>query len=89
MYYYLKEKKDLEMYNKYLLSSDNYKNIDENRKIVLKKYPELEENLNKTVLNKKFGDAKKDAEATNIKEIIKLIDTSMEYLKEKKIDLII
>lgn len=89
MYYYLKEKKDLEMYNKYLLSSDNYKNIDENRKIVLKKYPELEENLNKTVLNKKFGDAKKDAEATNIKEIFKLIDTSMEYLKEKKIDLII
>lgn len=77
------------MYNKYLLSSDNYKNIDENRKIVLKKYPELEENLNKTVLNKKFGDAKKDAEATNIKEIFKLIDTSMEYLKEKKIDLII
>lgn len=89
MYYYLKEKKDLEMYNKYLLSSDNYKNIDENRKIVFKKYPELEEILKKTVLNKKFGDAKKDAEATNIKEIFKLIDTSMEYLKEKKIDLII
>ena len=89
MYYYLKEKKDLEMYNKYLLSSDNYKNIDENRKIVFKKYPELEEILKKSVLNKKFGDAKKDAEATNIKEIFKLIDTSMEYLKEKKIDLII
>ena len=89
MYYYLKEKKDLEMYNKYLLSSDNYKNIDENRKIVFKKYPELEEILKKTVLNKKFGDAKKDAEATNIKEIFKLIDTSMKYLKEKKIDLII
>ena len=89
MYYYLKEKKDLEMYNKYLLSSDNYKNIDENRKIVFKKYPDLEEILKKTVLNKKFGDAKKDAEATNIKEIFKLIDASMEYLKEKKIDLII
>lgn len=89
MYYYLKEKNDLEMYNKYLLSSDDYNNIEENRKVVFEKYPELKEILNKTVLNKKFGDEKKDEEATDIKEIFKLIDTSMEYLNEKKIDLII
>lgn len=89
MYYYLKEKDDLEMYNEYLLSSDDYRNVAKNRKIVFGKYPELEEILNKTVLNKKFGNAKKDKDATDIKEIFKLIDKSMEYLNEKKIDLII
>lgn len=89
MYYYLKEKDDLEMYNEYLLSSDDYRNVAKNRKIVFEKYPELEEILNKTVLNKKFGNAKKDKDATDIKEIFKLIDKSMEYLNEKKIDLII
>lgn len=89
MYYYLKEKNDLEMYNKYLLSSENYNNIEENREIVFKKYPELKDILNKTVLNKKFGNVKEDKDATDIKEIFKLIDKSMEYLNEKKIDLII
>lgn len=89
MYYYLKEKNDLKMYNKYLLSSDNYKNIDKNREVVFKKYPELKELLEKTVLNKKFGNSKKDKDATDIKEIFKLIDESMQYLNEKKIDVII
>ena len=49
MYYYLKEKDDLEMYNKYLLSSDNYNNVDKNREIDFKKYPELRDLLHKTV----------------------------------------
>ena len=89
MYYYLKRKNDLDMYNKYLVSSDNYNNIEENRKIVFEKYPELEEILDRTVLNRKFGDAKKDKSATDIKEIFKLIDTSIQYLDAKKIDLII
>lgn len=89
MFYYLKEKNDLEMYHKYLKSSDDYRNIDENRKIVFEKYPELKEILEKTVLNKKFGDTSKDKEATDIKQIFKLIDDSMKYLGEKKIDLII
>lgn len=89
MYYYLKEKDDLEMYNKYLLASDNYRNIDENRKIVFEKYPELRDLLEKTVLNKKFGNVGKDKTATDINDIFKLIDTSMKYLKEKKVDIII
>ncbi len=89
MYYYLKEKDDLEMYNKYLLSSDNYNNVDKNREIVFKKYPELRDLLDKTVLNKKFGNVKKDKDATDINEIFKLIDKSMRYLKEKKVDIII
>lgn len=89
MYYYLKEKNDLEMYNKYLLSSNNYRNIEKNREIVFEKYPELKDILEKTVLNKKFGDTKKDEEATDINDIFKLIDASMEYLNEKKVDIII
>ena len=89
MFYYLKEKNDLETYNKYLKASDDYRKISENRKIVFKKYPELEEILEKTVLNKKFGDTKRDKDATDINEIFKMINDSMKYLGEKKIDLII
>ncbi len=89
MYYYLREKNDLEMYNKYLLSANHYHDIEKNREIVFGKYPELKEILNKTVLNKKFGNTKKDQKATDIKEIIKLINLSMEFFNEKKIDLII
>ena len=89
MFYYLKEKNDLETYNKYLKASDDYRKISENRKIVFKKYPELEEILEKTVLTKKFGDTKRDKDATDINEIFKMINDSMKYLGEKKIDLII
>lgn len=89
MYYYLKQKNDIEMYHKYLLLSEKYTNIETNRKMVFEKYPELRDILEKTVLNKKFGDTKQDKEATNIKTIFKLIDTSMKYLNEEKIDIII
>ncbi len=84
-----RKKNDLETYNKYLKASDDYRKISENRKIVFKKYPELEEILEKTVLNKKFGDTKRDKDATDINEIFKMINDSMKYLGEKKIDLII
>ena len=89
MYYYLKERNDLEMYNNYLISSNSYKDIEKNRECVFTKYPQLKSILEKTVLNKKFGDVTKDKSATDIKDIFKLIDTSMKYLKEKKVDIII
>ena len=89
MYYYLKEKNDIDMYNQYLLLVDDFNDILKARKIVFEKYPELEKILNITVLNKKFGDAKKDKDASDIKEIFKLIDSSMNYMSVNKIDLII
>ena len=89
MYYYLKERNDLEMYNNYLISSNSYKDIEKNRESVFAKYPQLKSILEKTVLNKKFGDVTKDKSATDIKDIFKLIDISMKYLKEKKVDIII
>ena len=89
MYYYLKEKSDIDMYNRYLLLVNDFNDILKARKIVFEKYPELERILNTTVLNKKFGDTKKDKDASDIKEIFKLIDSSMNYMGVNKIDLII
>lgn len=89
MYYYLKNKNDIELYNTYLKNSDSYNEIEKNREIVYKKYPELKQILEKTVLNKKFGNIEEDEQATDINTIIKLIEESMELSGEKKIDLII
>lgn len=89
MYYYLKEKNDIDLYNKYLKSADSYTEINQNREMVYKKYPELKEILETTVLNKKFGNPEEDEEATDIKEIIKQIKKSMKLSGVKKIDVII
>ena len=89
MYYYLKNKGDIDLYNKYLLNTEDYQDIEKARSIVYDKYPELKEILNKEVLNKTFGNTEKDSTATDIKEIISLIKTSMEYNNQKEIDLII
>jgi len=89
MYYYLKSKNDIKLYNKYLKNSDSYNEIEKNREIVYKKYPELKQILEKTVLNKKFGNIKEDNKATDIKTIINLIEDAIELTGEKQIDLII
>lgn len=89
MYYYLKQKNDIGLYHEYLKGAETYTKIEENREIVFKKYPELKEIFKNTVLNKKFGNAEEDEEATDISEIIKLIKKSMKLYGEKKIDVII
>ena len=89
MYYYLKERNDIKTYFEYLKQLENYEKVEEYRQMVYKKYPKLQEYLNQTVLNKKFGNPNDDDESTDIKTIIKLIKSSMEKEKIKKIDVII
>ncbi len=89
MYYYLKEKNDIELYNEYLKSSDSYMQINKNREMIYTKYPELKEILETTVLNRKFGDTKEDDDATDTKQIIREIQYSMKKLNKNKVDIII
>lgn len=88
-YHYLKEKDRLDLYNKYIVQSVNYNNINEDRKIIFEKFPQLEEKLNYEVLNRTFGDPEEDKNATSIEEIINLIEKALEYNKEEKVDVII
>lgn len=89
MYYYLKEKDDIQTYYDYLKQLEDYEKVEEYRKKIYVKYPELERYLNQTVLNKKFGDPNDDNDATDINIIIKLIKSSMKKEKVDKIDVII
>lgn len=89
MYYFLKEKNDIQTYYDYLKQLEDYGKIEEYRKKVYNKYPKLQEYLNQTVLNKKFGEPADDADATDINTIIKLIKASMKKENVKKIDVII
>lgn len=88
-YNYLKSKGDLKLYEKYIRLSKDYRDVNNNREVILKKYPELREELNKKVLNLTFGDPYEDKNATHINDIIKKIENSMEYSKVKKIEAII
>lgn len=89
MFYYLKERNDLKLYNKYIRNSKNYRQVNQNREIIFNKYPELREKIEHEVLNYTFGNEKEDKNATNIDYIIKKIEISMKYNNVKKIDLII
>ena len=89
MYYYLKERNDIQTYFEYLKHLDDYTKVEEYRKMVYEKYPDLEEYLNQTVLNKKFGNPKEDDEATDITTIINLIKLSMKKENVSNIDVII
>lgn len=88
-YHYLKEKKDLRLYNEYLRISDDYKKTDMAREIIFKKYPELQNKLKKEVINKAFGNPEFEDGVTSIDDIIKLIEDSMEYNDVKEVDIII
>ncbi|ENQ3107285.1 DNA (cytosine-5-)-methyltransferase [Bacillus cereus] len=88
-YHFLKEKNDTALYNEFLLRSENYGSIEDNREIVYKKYPELREKIRYEILNKKFGNPQNDSEATSSREVIKLIQDSMIYNNVNKVDLII
>ncbi len=89
IFYYLKKKNDLYLYNEYLKLAGNYRKINSNREIIYKKYPELKEKLEYEVLNCTFGNLNEDKSATGIDEIIKRIKSSMKYNKVRKIGLII
>ncbi len=88
-YYYLKGKNDLELYRQYLEYSSDYKKLDEARRIVYNKYPELEEKINIEVLNKTFGNPESEAGTTSTADIIKLIKKSMSYNNRDEVDIII
>jgi DNA (cytosine-5)-methyltransferase 1 len=76
-YHYLKSRNDLELYYEYVKCSQNYKNIELDRKIIYDKYPELKDKVESEVLNKTFGDPKEDSKATSKDEIIKLIEKKL------------
>ncbi|MBP3972223.1 DNA cytosine methyltransferase [Bacillus sp. WL1] len=88
-YHFLKEKNDLELYYEYLRVSNNYKNLDQYREIVYKRYPELRQKIEMEVLNKKFGNPQNDPTATSSTQMIELITNSLRYSKESQVDLII
>lgn len=88
-YHYLKERKNLKLYNEYLKIHNSYKDIDKARELIFRKYPELKVKLDMEVINKAFGDPEQEEGVTSIDEIIKLVEYSMEYNNASKIDVII
>lgn len=88
-FYYLCEHNDLEIYHEYLRKGSNYKNIEEARRIIYDKHPELENKVNKEVLNKAFGNPDNEQGVTSTQEIIKLIENTMEYNRKSNVDIII
>lgn len=89
IYHYLLKNNDLELYFEFLRKSSNYKTLNEDRKFIFKKYPELEEKIKYVILNKKFGNPANDKEATSSSEMIKEISISLRYNDATNVDLII
>ncbi|MEH7309268.1 DNA cytosine methyltransferase, partial [Neobacillus drentensis] len=89
LFHELKKNNDLDLYFNYLNSKKTYKNIEEDREIILKKYGYLKEKLNVEILNKKFGNPSNDKEATSSKEIISLIENSLKLNNENSVSMII
>ncbi|MGM7700528.1 DNA cytosine methyltransferase [Pseudalkalibacillus sp. Hm43] len=89
VFHYLESNDDLSLYYEYLNSIESYRDINDKRKIIFKKYPDLEEKLNIEVLNKKFGNPEKDKQATSSKQIIKLIERSLIYNNTTEVSAII
>ncbi|MEH7248597.1 DNA (cytosine-5-)-methyltransferase [Neobacillus niacini] len=89
LFHELKKNNDLELYFKYLTSKRSYKQIDDDREIIFKKYDYLKEKLDVEILNKKFGNPSNDKEATSSKEIISLIQNSLKYNNENSVSMII
>lgn len=89
IFYFLKSKNKLNIYNEYIKKAGNYKNIDENRKFIYEKYPDLKERLDYEVLNYTFGNKNEDSSVTELMDIINSIEKSMRYNNINDIDLII
>lgn len=89
IYYYLKQRNDLDLYEDYITNANNYRKINENREKIFCKYPELRKKLEYEVLNYTFGNPQEDNNCTSIDEIIRKIKKSMNYNKIRKVGLII
>jgi DNA (cytosine-5)-methyltransferase 1 len=89
IYHYLKSNNDLNLYFDYLKNRRSYRTINQDRKIISDKYPELVELLDHVVLNKKFGNPASDPHATSTKDIIQLINKSLKYHNENSVNVII
>ncbi|MED4182087.1 DNA cytosine methyltransferase [Priestia megaterium] len=88
-FHFLKEKRDLDTYFKYVKSAHSYKGISTAREEVYIKYPELKEKISFEILNKKFGNPANDPEASSSNQIIKLIEKSAKYNNVNNVDLLI
>lgn len=88
-FHFLKARGDLELYYEYVRKSCDYRKLEQERKIIYDKYPELEERVNIEVINRFFGRPKKEPGASTTESIIKLIKKSMTYNSVGKVDVII
>lgn len=89
MFHYLKGRNDLPTYFDYLRNSRDCLKIDEERRIILDKYPELEERVNIEVINEFFGSPKYEDGAYSTKSMIKRIERSLNYNNTEAVDLIL
>lgn len=89
IFHFLKEKGDLDSYNNYIINANGYKNINDRRKFIYNKYPELKKRIKTEVLNKTFGNPANEKEATSTRGIISLIEKSLSYNNKASVDLII
>lgn len=89
IYHYLKSNNDLDLYFEFLRNRQTYKTINQDRKLIFNKYPELIELLDHVVLNKKFGNPANDSQATSTKDIIGLINKSLKFHNKNSVNVII
>jgi DNA (cytosine-5)-methyltransferase 1 len=89
LYYHLIKNNDIRTYNEYLKNSTHYKRINDFRKIIYDKYPHLEEEIDREVLNLTFGNPKENKSFVTSKDVISLIQKNMTLSNIDNIDLII
>ena len=88
-YHYLKEKGDLNTYNRYLKNGEDYRNINKSREGLFAKYPELKIKIEKEVINKTFGNPEEEVGVASTNEIIGLIKDALSYNNKETVDIII
>ncbi|MFH1097592.1 MAG: DNA cytosine methyltransferase [Candidatus Desantisbacteria bacterium] len=89
IYHFLKENKDLKMYYEYLRKLDSPSLIEECRKPIYHKYPELQTVLNYEIINAEFGNPDIEPKTKSSREIITLIEKSLQFHSANKVDVII
>ncbi|MCT4479099.1 DNA cytosine methyltransferase [Bacillus sp. CFBP9009] len=89
IFYELQKNNDLELYNKYVQGKKTYKNIESSRDEIFEKYDYLREKLSYEIINKKFGNPANDKEATSSRDIVQLINNSLNYHKVNSVNMII